>query len=106
MLLMKHCSVRHYFNHNGPIQIKPTPYIIPSCNGYVVPRQENVKTISVNYAEDAHLKEDCNFSHINKSHYDYPLRDSDGKGQEKERDNEETFSPYTARNDENKIYRE
>ena len=101
-----HEKVRHYFHHNGPIQVKPIPYTIPSCNGYIVEKDENIQTFKVNYIKSTSSKEDTNFSHQDKSHYDYSQCDFDGKAIEKQRDNEQTFSPSKTCNNENNTYRE
>ena len=106
ILFILYFKVRNYFHHNGPNQVSPAPYTIPSCNGYLVSTNENIKTVSGKYIDNAHLKEDDNFFHNDKSHYDYPLHDVDGKGQEKQRDKEETYSPSRTYHNENQIHRE
>ena len=67
---------------------------------------ENIKTVSGNCIDNAHLKEDDNFFHNGKSHYDYSLHDFDGKGLEKQRDKEETYSPSRTYHNGNQIHRE
>ena len=67
---------------------------------------ENIKTVSGNCIDNKHLKEDDNFFHNGKSHYDYSLHDFDGKGLEKQRDTEETYSPSRTYHNENQIHRE
>ena len=105
MNIYKFFKVRHYFHHNGPVQVKPTPYTIPSCNGYVMPSQEQIHAFRINCAENVQLKEDDNFFHNNKRDYDYPLRDFDGECNEKHtRDSEETFSPSATFIADNKKY--
>ena len=99
-------KVRHYFHHNGTIQVKPAPYTIQACNGYVVPKDGNIQTLRINYTNSPLSNEDNNFFHQNKSNSAYPLRDFDVKSIEKQRDNEETFSPSKTFVNENSTYRE
>ena len=71
-----------------------------------MPSEQKIHAFRINCAENVQLKEDDNFFHNGKSHYDYPLHDFDGKGLEKQRDKEETYSPSRTYHNENQIHRE